>query len=293
MEQYVLPEGIFSCRRQKNGCFHIIDYDGDAKILFIPEHIEGVPVISIEKKAFWRNRNLQHVILPDTIEQIGEWAFSDCAALRKVTIPRREIIFGNHVFLKTARLREISFAGSEPSVDRLMAAAATALKAEYLLDPLQAGSDSWYHNLDARILTVINETQDSALKDLVYCAEEDMGAKQDACLKEQAYKKAEIVFLRLAYPDKITDDTYETLADYLRQRTAGCEEQTAWEVVKKNTQDQSPYCDILIKIGGIREDNFQETLETLGEEAIELKACLLKKWQSRQQNIDSWELLEL
>lgn len=293
MEQYALPEGIFSCRRQKNGCFHIVDYIGEAKTLLIPEHIAGVPVISVEKKAFWRNRNLQHVILPDTIEQVGEWAFSDCALLRKVTIPKREIIFGNHVFLRTDKLREISYAGSEPSVERLLAVAATALKAEYLLDPLQAGSGSWYHNLDARILTVINETEDSALKNLVYCAEEDMGAKQDACLKEQAYKKAEIAFLRLAYPDKITDDTFKALADYLRQRTVGCEEQSAWEVVKKNAQDQRAYCDILIKIDGIREDNFQAALETLGEDEIELKAYLLKKWQSRQQNMDSWGLLEL
>lgn len=288
-----MPEGTFSCLRQKNDCYCLLDYEGSARELLIPRRIDGIPVTSIGKKSFWRNRYIQHVILPDTIELVDEWAFSDCLSLHKITIPKKDIIFRNHVFQKTKGLGEISFEGSSISINRLMAAAATVLKAEYLLNPLQAGSDSWYRNLDARILTVINESEDNALKNLVYCAEEDMGAKQEVCLREQAHKKAEIAFLRLAYPDKIAGDTFETLADYLRQRTIGCVEQTAWEVVRENAQNQKAYSDILMKIDGIRADNFHAALEDLGEDAVELKAYLLKKWQSEQQKVDSWENLEL
>ena len=293
VNKYELPEGTFSCVRQRNNSYCIQDYEGNARKLLIPQQFEGIPITSIGKKAFWRNRYIQHVILSDTIEQVGEWAFSDCPSLRKITIPRREITFGNHVFQKTEGLHEISFAGSNDSVNRLMATAATVLEAEYLINPLQAGADSWYRNLDARILTIIKESEDNALKNLVYCAEEDMRGKQDDCLRKQAHKKAEIAFLRLAYPDRITDDMFETLADHLRRRTIGCAEKTAWEVVRENAQSQKAYCDILIKIGGIREDNFQVALNDLGEDAVELKAYLLKKRQNGQQTANLWESLEL
>ena len=293
VNKYTLPEGTFSCLRQKNDCYCLLDYEGDARELFIPSRIDGIPITSIGKKSFWRNRYIQHVILPDTIELVGEWAFSDCLLLHKLTIPKKEISFGNHVFQKSKGIEEISFEGSSISINRLMASAATVLNAEYLINPLQAGNDNWYRNLDARILTVINESEDNALKNLVYCAEEDMGAKQEVCLREQAHKKAKIAFLRLTYSDKITNDMHEILASYLRQRTIDCAEQTAWEVVRDNVQSQKAYCDILMKINGINADNFSAAIEDLGEDTVELKAYLLKKWQSGLQKVNPWENLEL
>ncbi|MCM1040712.1 MAG: leucine-rich repeat domain-containing protein [Ruminococcus sp.] len=293
MEQYTLPQGTFSCLEQKNGRYCIAGYEGKAGELSIPSQMGAFPVSAIGKKAFWGNSYLRHVLLPDTIEEVGDWAFSGCSALHTVKMNGQKILFGNHVFQKTEHLREISFAGSSPAVNRLLAAAVTILGAEYLLDPLAAGTDSWYHSLDARILTFIKESEDSVLKELVYCAEEDMMAKQEACLRKQAHEKARIAFLRLAYSDKIADDMFEELAEYLRRRTIGCAEQTAWEVVRETTDDQKSYCDILLKTGAIHTDNFQKALDDLGEEAVELKAYLLKKKQDRIQKKALWESLEL
>ena len=104
MKQYYLTEGLFFCQKEKNNCFSIVGYEGDTGELLIPMQIEGIPVISIGKKAFLRNRHLQHVILPDSIEQIGDWAFSGCLLLRKVTMPKKAITFGSHIFQKTDSL---------------------------------------------------------------------------------------------------------------------------------------------------------------------------------------------
>lgn len=303
-KQYELPEGIIyysdctasNCKKNETVC--ITAYEGNLAQLIIPSQINGMTVSAIGRKAFLGNRCLFSITLPDTIETIGDWAFSRCYMLQNITLPKKKIDFGNQVFQKSNKLDEIYIVEinaamrSNISLARLMASTVTILEAEYLLSPLEAGSSNWYQNLDSRILTVLRESEDSALKNLVYCAEEDMGAKQEACLRELAHRKAGIAFLRLIYPENITDVMYQNLTDYLRQRTKGCDDESAWEFIKQNRKLGLQYCDILYEIGGINEDNINEALDDLGEDNIELKAYLLKKWQSRKQSCDVWETLK-
>lgn len=298
IKQYELPEGILSyinvgkTNEADNGLC-ITAYEGISGKLLIPARIDGYPVKAIGKKAFLGNRHLCHIILPDTIEAVGDWAFSRCHMLQGITVPKREICFGRQVFQKSGRLQEISIAGEDGETAKLLAAAVTTLEAEYLLSPLQAGSDNWYQSLDARILTLLEEPEEGALRNLVYCAEEDMGAKQESCLRKQAHCKANIAFLRLTCPEGMTHAVYQRLRDYLRQRTKGCQDESAWEVVKESRKCQLQYCDKLYEIGGIHGENLDAALNDLKEDNVELKAYLLKKWQGRQQASDLWEMLRL
>lgn len=172
----------------------IISYEGSAKQIRLPDHIDGRIVSVIGKKAFLGNRYLQSVTLPDTIEAVGDWAFSGCHMLRKIKLPKKEISFGRHVFQKSGQLQEVLVSGEDKGLASLLALAVAVLDSQYLLAPMQAGSDAWHQNLDARILAFLEEPEEYALKDLVYCAEEDMGAKQEACLQKQAYQKAKAAF---------------------------------------------------------------------------------------------------
>lgn len=302
-KQYELQDGIIyyieTARRdvRPDTSLCITAYVGTAEFLTIPSRIDNKPVIAIAKKAFWGNRCLQHIVLPDTIDSVGDWAFSACYMLRDITLPYKEINFGKQIFHKSEKLHEIYISDSvmekDKALPKLLAMAVTTLEAEYLVKPLQAGSDNWYQNLDSKILTVLNESEESALKNLVYCAEEDMGAKQEACLNALAYKKAGIAFMRLVYANKITNVIERDLTDFLLQRTKGCKDESAWEFVKENHNMGLQYCDKLFEINGINEENINEVLDDLGEDYVELKAHLLKKWQSRGQNVDIWESLEL
>ena len=302
-KQYELQDGIIyyieTARRDVKSDISlcITAYEGTAEFLVIPSRIDNKLVTAITKKAFWGNRCLQHIVLPDTIDSIGDWAFSACYMLRDITLPYREINFGKQIFHKSEKMHEIFISDSvmekDKAIPKLLAMAVTVLEAEYLLNPIQAGSDNWYQNLDSKILTVLNESEESALKNLVYCAEEDMGAKQEACLRALAYKKAEIAFTRLMYSNKITDVIKRTLADFLLLRTKGCEDESAWEFVKESHNMGLQYCDILFEINGINEENISEALDDLGEDNVELKAYVLKKWQSKAQSVNIWEALEL
>lgn len=293
IEKYELPEGIISCYINRDGSLCITGYEGTEERLYIPAQIGEYKVKAIGNKAFLDNRMLSRIILPDTIEEIGSWAFSRCRRLKEIALPRREIAFANRVFYKTEALREISVEGRGQTVAKLLAAAVTVLDAEYLVQPLQAGSDKWYQSLDARILTILKESEDSALKNLVYCAEEDMSEKQEIALKEQKYRKAEIAFLRLIHSDGIAPGMKQYLIEYLNQRVKGCMEETAWEVVKENRENQLLYCEKLFETGGINEGNINAVLDDLDENHIELKAYLLKQQQNQMRSVDLWNRLSL
>ena len=274
----------------------ITGFEGTDALLVIPEIIDGVPVCGIGRKAFLGNRSLQHIILPGTTEWIGDWAFGNCAQLQRVELPCRSIRFGKGLFAKDAKLYEIICGTDQekiPVPGRLLAVAVTMLDAEYLLDMTQTGCVEWYSRFDGRLLAFLAETAENALKSLVYCAEEDMGAKQKACLEEQDRRKAYLALLRLAYPEYLEKETVEKLKAYLLDQE-GLQTGFAWEAVKgAEGKEQLIFCDIMLGLNGIREENFSLVLEDLGDTCIELKAHLLKAWEQRKARTSVWKAFEL
>lgn len=274
----------------------ITGFEGSGVSLAVPESIEGVVVCGIGRKAFLGSRSLQHIILPGTIEWIGDWAFCNCAQLRRVEFPCRPIRLGKGLFANDKRLYEITYEAGERRLSlpgRLLAAAVVLLDAEYLLDMTQMGIDEWYGHFDNRLLALLTEPSESALKDLVYCAEEDMGAKQEAYLEEQNRRKAYMALLRLGYPEMMGEETAEKLTSYLLDKE-GLQTAAAWDAVKGAcAKEQLLFCDIMLKINGIRQENLPSVLEDLGDASVELKAYLLKAWEQRKEQISVSERFKL
>lgn len=274
----------------------ITGFEGTDAFLVIPEIIDDRAVCGIGRKAFLGNRSLQHIILPGTIEWIGDWAFGNCTQLRRVEFPRRFLRLGKGLFARDERLYEITCDCGDKETffpSRLLAVAVTMLNAEYLLDMTQAGCVEWYSRLDNRILTVLTEPAENALKNLVYCAEEDMGAKQEACLEEQRRRKAYIALLRLTHPEHLDKETEEKLTPFLLT-SDGLQTRSAWEVVKEaHGKEQLLFCDIILKLNGICEANLSSVLEDLGDAFVELKAHLLRAWEQRKEQTAVWEKFAL
>ena len=274
----------------------VTEYEGSGLSLVVPEIIDGRAVCGIGRKAFLSNRSLQHVILPKTIEWIGDWAFCNCAQLQRIEFPCHPVRFGKGLFAKDVKLDEITFGSDReqmPVPSRLLAVAVTLLDAEYLLDMAQTGDAEWYSRFDGRLLTFLAEPAENALKSLVYCAEEDMGAKQEACLKEQECRKDYLALLRLAYPNHLGKETAEKLRACLLDQE-GLQTVFAWEAVKSaDGKEQLIFCDIMLKLNGIREENISSVLEDLGDTHIELKAHLLKAWEQRELQTLVWERFAL
>lgn len=278
--------------REKGGGLRLISYDGTEPFAEVPSEFLGRRVCGVAKKAFLGNKNLRSVFLPDTIEEIGDWAFANCRMLERIRFPGRELCTGNQMFRGCMRLREITIGNGGGAIAKLSAMAVMELEAEYLLRQ-QAGSRIWYQNLDARIIEALRESEETVQNRLVYCAEEDMLQKQEEAFDLQKKRKARIAFLRLLYGTPPLQEEKNILTEYLLSETKGCGTEAAWKTVKEGGAEQFCYMDQLLEIGALHERNIGAALSDLGTEQIELRAYLLKRWKTARRQETLWDMLEL
>lgn len=76
--------------------------------LTIPAEIDGYPVVRIAARAFSDHAELTEVILPDSIQQIGDEAFQRCSYLTTINIPSSVRILGSGIFFGCRALEEIT-----------------------------------------------------------------------------------------------------------------------------------------------------------------------------------------
>lgn len=70
----------------KDNAAVITAYTGSDLHVLIPDTLEGVPVREIGKEAFFES-NVLEVVLPDSIEEIGPFAFSGCTHMVRLHLP--------------------------------------------------------------------------------------------------------------------------------------------------------------------------------------------------------------
>lgn len=73
----------------------------------IPSHINGVPVKIIASGAFHDRGELRSIEIPETIEMIGDYAFSKCYNLEEIHFPASLTHIGDHAFLGAKKLGKI------------------------------------------------------------------------------------------------------------------------------------------------------------------------------------------
>ena len=89
----------------------ITGYNGfNAKTIVIPSTIKGKPVTKIGDSAF-KNTPCEHIVIPDSVTEIGANAFSDSKALKSIEISKQIRLIGKYAFsgclaLKTVILSE-------------------------------------------------------------------------------------------------------------------------------------------------------------------------------------------
>lgn len=56
----------------KDGQIEITAYNGKSESVIIPETIDGLRVISLGKESFLHNKTVIHIVMPDSLESIGD-----------------------------------------------------------------------------------------------------------------------------------------------------------------------------------------------------------------------------
>ncbi len=77
----------FEFSEKSNGTIIITKYRGEEKDLEIPSELNGKAVSAIGDYAFFNNKIINNVIIPDGITTLGYASFSGCSQLKTVTIP--------------------------------------------------------------------------------------------------------------------------------------------------------------------------------------------------------------
>ena len=76
--------------------YAIEKYNGTAETVVIPSEHNGIPIIRIDRLAFYSNKTIKNVYLPDSVSLLYSDTFGNCTALESVYIPASiEYMYGN------------------------------------------------------------------------------------------------------------------------------------------------------------------------------------------------------
>ena len=87
----------------------ITGYTGNEASVVIPNEIEGKPVTAIGERAFYQNKTLTSVAIPDSVTGIGKSAFYK-SGLENINIPAGVTTIGMYAFANCESLSSATFA---------------------------------------------------------------------------------------------------------------------------------------------------------------------------------------
>lgn len=295
--------GQFAVIPYKKG-YAIKRYRGIGEKPVIPREVDGRPVTAVERKAFLSCKTIREIVLPDTVEEIGDWAFAHAEQLRTITIPHHALGSGKEVFLGCKRLREIILDGTNEEkalcasqgLGRMLALAVTVLHDYFLLDPVDAGSDEWVRRWDEKLMGLIALDDLDGFEELWTCGEEDYEGKDydiQSYPVEKRKMKLRVVYFRLLHPYKLSDAVNTALREYLRRHTKGTDTPQAWELITEEHQNDLEYYRVFAESGCITEGNFDSLLDDMKDSSAEIKAYLLRYKEEHFAEKDVFAAFEL
>ena len=272
----------------------ITGFQGFAANLALPAQIEGCAVAVVDRKAFLSRKSLCTIVMPDSVEEVGDWAFAHCDSLREVSFPGRQVRFGRAAFKDCSSLGRIAVRGNAAFSAELLAAAVTMMDAYYLLNLCGAGSGEWMEQWDIRLLSILRASDaEGYISQSVYGEEDYIGTDLEEFTNARRKVKVRLAFLRLLHSRGLDSSLRAELEQYLRNLTKGQAGEEAWQVVREEHGSHREYYSLFAELGCISQDNFPGILGDIGENSPEMKAFFLKYMGEQRTETDFFDGLEL
>lgn len=269
---------------EKDGVITVVGCKGHTSVITIPRTMEingqEKPVKYIGKKAFLGKQSLRRIELPDTIEQVEDFAFAQCGKLATVVI-RKNIsngmsVFGRKVFEDCTSLLDICVGTNEKnSLSALLAAIPVRLYDEHLMSDSNLGTRGWYEKWDNKLFSFILQDDEDGYTDLALCGEEDIKSDVPEYIRDKRMQKSALCLLRLKNDYMLSPDNRERFTLYLQQHTKGQPSDEAWKVILRDFGDDISYYKLFAQIGCIKPELIDDMIKDIGERFAEAKAYLI------------------
>ena len=118
--QQTNPESDFEARPVDGGRgVEITGYTGSTWAVRIPPRIQGLPVIAISGRAFFRHKSIISVTIPNSVISIGDYAFRECTSLSSVTIGNGVTTIGEMAFYYCTSLSSVTIPNSVTTIGKM------------------------------------------------------------------------------------------------------------------------------------------------------------------------------
>ena len=122
------PVADFQYEENEQGGITIVNYTGTNPNVVIPSKIEEKPVTQIGFPAFYYNKNVISVKIPDSVTLLADFSFERCTSLTSVFLPQRLESIGNCTFKDCINLATITLPEGLTNIGRQAFTNCTLLK---------------------------------------------------------------------------------------------------------------------------------------------------------------------
>lgn len=283
-------------------------YDEKSACVVLPGETSGKPVTVIGAKAFLSCRQVERLTLPDTLEQVEDWAFAHMKGLKDITFPAKAILFGKKVFLGCDGLQRVilTCAGGvlQGQYEGMPFFLASAFRLgldsiqKSLSDLKQAGDMEgqwqWLAHYDKAVEMYLTRADDHDFEPafIGWFDVEDVDDQRAGYMTEQKKKKTALVFQRLIYSERISEQTERVLKDYLVKKAP----EQVLELMRDTESGYGghvKYFQIWRQIGGFDLYSPKFLLDELRDADPEVKSFLLECELEEKAGEDFFGSLEL
>ena len=294
-------------------------YSGADKEVHLPEQVDGLFMNVIGAKAFLSCKTVEKLWLPDSVREIGDWAFAHMKNLKEITLPAETIAFGKQVFMGCEQLTRVHVVvkhREDGDKDKESPDEAKAWKCslyegmEYFLATMfcnfeneelmnlrmlqtEEGQKKWLEKYNQVLCEYLAE--DDAVRFVPafigWFDVEDLDEQKKRYVNQVKCKKLEIALQRLLYDAEMNGATQRLLQNYVEKR-----EKYMLDLLKDRGREYGndiQYYKLWNTLGGLKNDQARILLEANDWADTEIKAYLLNIQLQKDEETDFFgELFE-